>query len=177
VLEYSGTIIEMCQNIATGEEIMPFIRILGMPTDTKQVRLEMLTKAIQNAVSRVNVLDIPADAVYVFYPPDLQQKGLGEELIAMIEGLYIKEARTDDVLTDLRNSVCDCLAVFARACLPQCTNTEAFIASLVKQEDCSVRNPTEPWDRCPDCRGRGGSGSDEPCGTCKGTGKVATEAS
>lgn len=151
---------------------MPFVRILGMPSDTPQDRLESLTEAIQIAVASVPVVNIPANVVYVFYQPDLQQKGLGEELIAMIEGLYIKPERTEDVLKSLRDAICDSLVDHARAYLPQCTNTEAFIASTVKQEDCSVRNPKDAWDRCPDCKGRGGWGSDNPCSTCKGTGKI-----
>lgn len=150
---------------------MPFIRILGLERDTSQMKLGNLEGAIQNAVSRVKILNVPAEAVYVYYQHDLMRKNRNQ-LVAMIEGLYIKNERDEDVLEELRNAVCDCLVGYARAYLPECKRTEAFIASMVQKEHCSVRDPTEPWDRCPQCKGSGGKSFTEPCGDCGGTGKV-----
>lgn len=148
---------------------MPLITILGMPGNIREGYLLGLTDRIQTAVEKVPVLGIKGSEVSVFYPTDLQQKGLGEELIARIDGLFIKPERTPEVLAGLRAAVQDCLLTFACQSVPQCTYVETFIASMVKPEDCSVnRLRTE---LCPQCNGKGGFGSDSPCGACGGTGR------
>lgn len=117
---------------------MPYITILGMPTGTEQDKLEALTELIQQSVAEVPVLDIPANEVFVFYQPDLQEAGLGEELGAKIEGLYQKPERTVEVLRELQEAVCDCLKQFASAELPQCTCVEAFINTMIPPEHCMI---------------------------------------
>jgi len=117
---------------------MPVITILCMPTWTGQDKLDFLTERIQEAVAAVPILGIPEEEVFVFYQPNLQQRGLGEELIAKIEGLYQKPERTVEVLRDLQEAVCDCLRRFARAELPQCTCVEAFVNTMIPPEHCTI---------------------------------------
>lgn len=117
---------------------MPVVTILCMPTRTEQDKLDFLTERIKEAVAAVPILDIPGEEVFVFYQPDLQQRGLGEELIAKIEGLYQKPERTSEVLRNLQVAICDCLKRFARAELPQCTSVEAFINTMIPPEHCTI---------------------------------------
>lgn len=117
---------------------MPFITILGMPTGMDQSKLEALTKMIQESISLIPILDVPANEVFVFYQPDMQEAGLGEELGAKIEGLFQKPERTIEVLRSLQEAVCNCLRQFAQATLPQCTLVEAFINTMIPPEHCTI---------------------------------------
>jgi len=148
---------------------MPLLTILGMPPKTSQEDLVNLTKRIQAAVEKVPILGIRADAVSVFYQPDLQKEGLGEELIARIDGLFIKPERTAEVIAELRAAIQDCMLTYACKSVPQCTYVETFVASMVKPEDCTVNRLRTEF--CPKCQGRGGWGSDTPCDACGGTGR------
>lgn len=149
---------------------MPYIRILGMPDDVDQEALRQLTMKIQEAVGGVEGFDAPQSEAFVFYSPDLQKAGLGEELIAMIEGVFVKPERTPAVLESLRVAVNGCLESFALYSLPQCERTETFISSMVSPSECTMSDLKEI--RCPSCGGRGG-GSDECCSFCGGSGRKA----
>lgn len=116
---------------------MPVITIWGMPGNTGH--LAELTQSIKTAIENVPILGINSSDVFVFYPVDLLQEGLGDELNAQVNLLYILPERTSEVLQALRDAVIDCLQSFALDYLPQCTYVEVAIASMVKPEDCSVR--------------------------------------
>ena len=109
-----------------------------MPDGISQYELTQLTKAIQEAVAEVPVLNVPANEVFVFYPPDLLKFGLGEELGAKVDGLFIKPDRTAEVLSHLADAICGQLEVFAKVHLPDCTLVEAFIASMIPPERCTI---------------------------------------
>lgn len=148
---------------------MPIITVLGLPGDVSQDTLARLMRRIQQVVSEVSVLDVPANDVSVSFPADRLKEGLGEELIAKIEGLYEKPERTPEVLQNLRVAIHGCLEKFALTELPQCTYVEAFVNTTIRQEDCT--HSSLVVIRCPECRGRGGSGSDSLCPYCKGSGR------
>ena len=121
-----------------------------------------LTDRLQTEIEEVPVLGINHDEVSIFYPNDFQQEGLGQELIARIDGLFIKPERTEEVITNLREAICNCLEEFALKHVPQCYYIEAFVASMVKPEDCSVRK----LDLCPTC-----NAGNVKCTDCGGVGR------
>ena len=108
-----------------------------MPGNTGH--LAELTQSIKTAVENVPTLGINGSEVSVFYPVDLEQEGLGEELIAEISLLFVKPERTNEVLTNLREAVTTCLQGFAFSYLSQCSYVETAITSMVMPEDCSSR--------------------------------------
>jgi len=117
---------------------MPIIQVLGLPPDVPQPALGKLIRHIQGGVSDVPVLGIPANEVFVFFPPDLVIENLGEELIAQISGLFERQERTAKVLDDLRHAICAQLAMFAQQFLPQCRTVEVYIVSTIKPDELTI---------------------------------------
>jgi hypothetical protein len=116
---------------------MPIIRVSGIPDRTNPVILVGLMAMIQLAVANVEPLNIPTTDVTVFFPKDQLKAGLGEELIAQIEGLYKKPERTPEVLKQLQVAVCECLVGFALTQVQECTYVEAMIMPMIEPADCT----------------------------------------
>jgi hypothetical protein len=110
-----------------------------MPKEVAQSCLLILRFDIQKAIERIEPLNIPSTDVTVFFPADQLEVGLGEELIAQVEGLYKKPERTPEVLKQLQEAVCNCLENFATSHLPQCTYVEAMIMQPIEPKDCSFK--------------------------------------
>lgn len=102
---------------------MPVLTVKGMP---QNVDLGGLLSSIKWAASRPLLLD-PSE-VSVFFPADLVQEGLGEELICMVDGLFEKPERTMEIRNLLAGSINRVLVNFALERLPQCLKVEVIIS-------------------------------------------------
>jgi hypothetical protein len=101
-------------------------------------KLEEFTDTlIDTVVYSVAELKIETSDVSVFYPKDWMPKGLGEELIIFVDGLFDKPERTEKV----RNRLADAITQTAHEFFPQTGLIECFIRPFnEKQGFCSIRN-------------------------------------
>ena len=60
---------------------MPILIVHGVPKNTEKKKLEELIADCQCIISGISELRISGKQVSVFFPPDLVQQGLGEEII------------------------------------------------------------------------------------------------
>ena len=111
---------------------MPVILLLGIPAgleDSEGLKGLILEKLPQ-AVAGIVELGLETKQVVTFAPRDLLQEGLGNEIIAFIDGLYTLPERTQEVKMHLAQAVCQALIEFKDWCLPECTMIEVFTRSL-----------------------------------------------
>jgi len=127
---------------------MPIVRINLLPAVPASIEfeakkwqqaLEGLIESVQQAVASVEILGITPDKVTVLMPHDLVKKGLGEELIVEILGLYGNPERKPAVIKQLAAVVADAVERFAKEHLPQCRLVEVLQPRLVDPCACSVR--------------------------------------
>ena len=101
---------------------MPIITLYGLPSrlaETPELE-ELVMTTLPNAVASIKELGIAADQVTTFVPRDMLSKGLGNEVIAFIEGLFQKEERTPEVKQRLADTVKDALTAFCRNHIREC---------------------------------------------------------
>ena len=99
---------------------MPVIFVHGTPANVAGHTLEKVLEGLQRAVASIEELKITKDQVTVFFPPDRVEKGLGEELIVMIEGLYARPERTAGVLNRLAQKCAQVVHEHFRSALVEC---------------------------------------------------------
>ena len=124
--------------------MMPVLRVMGMPMDVDQANLERLLGSLQKAICPH--LGICPSEVSVFFPADLVSRGLGEELICVVEGLFDKPERAVAVRQRLASSLASELARFAGNHLPQCNKVEVIVNRFDQDTDgfatLNVQTPT-----------------------------------
>ncbi len=126
-------------NAEVKEEEMPMIRLTGVPREFRDTaELDDLMLDIQNAVASVSVLGIDAGEVMVFTQDDQVKKGLGEEIIAEICGLFRRPERTPEVIEELRQAICAELRKFAEAHVSQCMSYEAMVAYWLEPNELTL---------------------------------------
>jgi len=91
---------------------MPVLTIYGMPAGLGTIRMSKLVSQLRDIVS--SELKIPLDDVLVFFPVDLLQEGLGEELVCFVDGMFKIPGKTLDDRKKLTQAVCDHLSAFVR---------------------------------------------------------------
>jgi len=111
---------------------MPVLIVYGMPNG-EQRDLEKLIDWLQRAVG--SSLMLAPSEVSVFFPVDIVQRGLGEELVCIIEGLFERSERTPNVRQALSEIIRDELRTFARKYLPQCVKIEVMISRFNQNAD------------------------------------------
>ncbi len=89
---------------------MPVLVIYGMPSSVKQEHLERVVSKLQVEVAAS--LELEPSEVSVFMPADLMQKGLGEELICIVQGLFERPERTNEVRWRMAAVIRECLYLF-----------------------------------------------------------------
>lgn len=94
---------------------MPILDVQGIPGDIEKSKLIDIWKSLRLTVADISDLDLKKEQVTVFFPSDLLQDGLGEEIIITIRGLFKKSKRTNKV----RNILCREVAIVARAFFPK----------------------------------------------------------
>lgn len=83
---------------------MPVLMVYGIPDDKAGVAEKMIDR-LRYAVIGIAELELKLDEISVFCPRDLVQKGLGEEVIVFVEGLFDKPERTAVVRQNLAAAV------------------------------------------------------------------------
>ena len=71
---------------------MPVINVRGLPGNSDPENLSTLMKSLKSQVAVM--LGISSEQVTIFFPTDLLQEGLGEEIIITVEGLFSLPDRT-----------------------------------------------------------------------------------
>ncbi len=102
-----------------------------MPDGTPD--LEGLIGQIQSEIASIPELELEASQVSVFFPRDLVQLGLGEEVIVSIQGLFEKPGRTPEIRQHLALSVASVIENFAWKYLPQCKLVEVSVNTFNPQ--------------------------------------------
>jgi hypothetical protein len=105
---------------------MPVIKVYGIPASAAE-HLPRLTTSIQHMVASVHQLGVKKEQVTVFYPANLMQEGLGEELVAEFVGTFKKRERTRKLLDFVAKQVRMELTLFANQHVPHCTFAEVII--------------------------------------------------
>lgn len=111
---------------------MPVITVRGMPSAVAD-KLVPLMEKLQVVVSKV--LCTGTRSVSVFFPQDLVQVGLGEELVCSIDGMFSAEHRTTTLRNDVAKTTMLTLSLFAEGNLPQCKRVEVFITRFNQDTD------------------------------------------
>jgi hypothetical protein len=109
---------------------MPVIFVYGIPTTTDSHTLESLLDALRKTAASVEELHITKNDVSVFFPKDLVEEGLGEEIILFIEGLLDKPERTATVRKTFAQALANCTGRF----FPKTKMIECFIKPFDAQQ-------------------------------------------
>jgi hypothetical protein len=84
---------------------MPAINVFGVPGTVSESTFETIIHGLQAAAVTVTDLHLSEEQVAVFFPADRIQSGLGENVIAIVEGLYEREERTPAVLQKFARAI------------------------------------------------------------------------
>jgi hypothetical protein len=112
---------------------MPVLVVYGMPNGIDPYLSSDLINKLQLAAS--GALQLSANEVSVFFPLDLVQEGLGQELVCLVEGLFVKPERTAEVRQRLFDAIADELDRFAQQHIPQCTKIEVIPSNYDQRRD------------------------------------------
>lgn len=114
----------------------PVIIVYGLPKSAPNLREELQGKLI-SAIAGIRDINTSTDQIFVFFPADLVPDGLGEELIAFIDGVDYLPPRTSREKTEnpkemrisqeTAKAVTDVLWEYAENNLPQCRFVKTFI--------------------------------------------------
>ena len=85
---------------------MPIIFVYGIPDEFDEEKIEkQFLPSLVEAATSVKELDLQADQVSVFFPPDKVKNGLGEEIMIFVGGLFEKPERTEQVRNHLAQNL------------------------------------------------------------------------
>lgn len=116
---------------------MPLIIVYGISEQMSRKLEEFTETLINTVVYSVKELQLEESDVSVSYPKDWMSKGLGEELIIFVDGLFDKPERTENV----RNRLAKAITQTANDFFPEAGLIECFIRPFdVKQGFFSIRN-------------------------------------
>lgn len=104
---------------------MPILVVYGMPNSVEG--LIALTMNLRSSVERFPDFELTTSQVSVFYPADVLQEDLGEELIMMIDGFFTKPNRTSALRDQWAKVLCHQLRVFAQESIPHCKKVEVIM--------------------------------------------------
>lgn len=79
---------------------MPIIFVSGIPNEYPTEKLEEFWKELREAVKSNPDLKLRPDQVSIFFPTDMLQKGLGDEIIIFVQGLFDYAFRTIPVMNE-----------------------------------------------------------------------------
>lgn len=117
---------------------MPIITVSGVPHDIDQDKLNKLCFGIRATVVNMRVLGLTTNEVTVFFPADLLSEGLGEEVIARVDGLFLNQRRTKIIKQQLAEAIRDCIKEYFPDALVEC-----FIHSFDPEEGFATSEPIE----------------------------------
>ncbi|MCX6764717.1 MAG: hypothetical protein NTU58_03420 [Candidatus Nealsonbacteria bacterium] len=91
---------------------MPIVKVYGLVNEMTEEMLVELYDTILKAVVAVKELKLEEKDVTVFFPKDLMQKGLGDEVIIFVDGLFERPERTKEVKKLLADILVMSTAIF-----------------------------------------------------------------
>ena len=113
---------------------MPVIFVYGIPSSVtdpgnfvQRRSLMLLMDQIKREVSGTVEFNISYNDVTVFFPTDLVQEGLGEEVMVFVRGLFDKPQRTAHVRCRLAEAIVDCCTGILAPVLMNLAKVECFI--------------------------------------------------
>jgi len=112
---------------------MPVLKVYGMPSSFAQETLGDLIDSLR--IASGSVLGLSTGEISVFFPVDLVQSGLGEELICFVDGLFERPERTWSLRRTLASAIVSKLCSFAMTYLPQCSKVEAIVNRFNQDAD------------------------------------------
>jgi len=83
---------------------MPVAKVYGLP-EMKEEALVELYETILTAIVSVKELNLRESDITVFFPTDMMKKGLGDEIIIFVDGLFEKPERTKKVKDRLAQTI------------------------------------------------------------------------
>ena len=92
---------------------MPILKIYGIPIEMSG-GLDELVIMLKKRISSIKELGLNEDQISCFFPSDLLEEGLGEEIIAFVDGLFKKPERTKEVQDNLAEMVVATLYEFSK---------------------------------------------------------------
>jgi len=119
---------------------MPNVDVHGIPR-TDQVVLDTLVESLKKAVAEA--LGLEPDQTSVWLISTMVEKGLGEEIIVFIDGLYAKPERTAEVLEGLCKQIADVIERYARSHVPNCRLIEVGIRGTYDPSDFDIRGTSQ----------------------------------
>ncbi len=112
---------------------MPVLTVKGLPDAVENDKLNDLAYELSLLVG--SCLNLDPEEVSVFFPSDLLQRGLGEELICFIDGLFEKPDRTTEVRQSLAKTILKALYDFSYKFLPVCNKVEVIVRRFNQNTD------------------------------------------
>ena len=112
---------------------MPVLTIYGVPPTVAQEDLEVLINYLQTQVS--DLLGLPFYEVSVFFPANLVNRWLGEELVCMVDGLFEKPERTIEARFAVAKVIVRGLVALTIGRIPQCKKVEAIVRRFNQNVD------------------------------------------
>ena len=111
---------------------MPIIFVYGIPSAAGQEYLLTLCTRLRERAASIPELCLHEEQVSVFFPTDLLQTGLGEEVIIFVRGLFEKPERTQEVCDRLAQALIDCAGscIFGLPDLGNPNLIECFVESF-----------------------------------------------
>jgi hypothetical protein len=84
---------------------MPVLIVYGVSEEMADKLEEYADTLINTVAHSVKELNLKSTDVSCFFPKDLMSKGLGEEIIVFVDGLFSKPERTKEVRDKLAQAV------------------------------------------------------------------------
>lgn len=144
---------------------MPIVRVEGIPGNFDQRSLLEIERRIKETIASIPELGIEIDYISVLFPKDRLKNRAKKEVIATVDGLFIKPERTDEVRQDLADRVVNVLVEIFRqdVSLIECfvkpfdpkQGFASFSLQEVKEVKCEVHGSIEHMQSvtgiCPGC--------------------------
>jgi hypothetical protein len=101
---------------------MPVLLVYGVNPEMG-ADLERYCEALIETAASVEELQLKESDVSCFFPADLLKKGLGEEIIVSVQGLFDKPERTEEI----RNKLAKCVVEITYQYFPHTKLVECFV--------------------------------------------------
>jgi len=99
---------------------MPVIVVYGIPAEATQKELEKFCDSLIAKCVSIPELKLKKNMVSCFFPADRMKKGLGEEIIIFVEGLFKDKKRTDEVRRCLATQLVNVTRIHFHDALAEC---------------------------------------------------------
>lgn len=88
---------------------MPVIFIFGLPTEMTDDEVDTLSHDLKELICRITELKLSMRQITCFFPQDMSYIYEGNDIVAMVYGLFNKPERTEAVRQNLAQTICQFL--------------------------------------------------------------------